>query len=173
MSMHRLLLPILSLVFLAPVACQSPRTAVDRPAGFTIAATVYPPEDDASGTPPRALRPARYVVQTDAWLRMASGPMLQRPGAEYPALVRRLSPWQMDALWRMVHEEGLADPAHLGNVTGPPPAPEHPEFPTAVFEITRDFSPRIVVVVLDGQSAQSEGAARVLDLLADLGWVAE
>lgn len=162
--------PVLTLLL---AACQAPRPhdAVHRPPGFTIAASVHPPQHEPPDQPPRALRPVRYVVETDALLRIATGPMLARPGSEHPPLVRRLSPWQMDELWRRAAAAGLFDPDHPGRFFGPPPAPRHAQSPTAVFEVTSAFRPSTIVVVLDGASPQSTAAIALLDHIAELSWI--
>jgi hypothetical protein len=172
-TLSPMLRPILAcaLVFCA-LGCRTPAHGPEgRPDGFTLSATVHPAEQPPTPALPRGLRQAKYLVEADARLRVATGPIVLRPAFAYPPILRRLSPWQMDAIWRLTHDAGLADRGHPGRVLGPAPSPTHPESPIAVFEVTRNFAPLVIVVVLDGQSPEARAAAELLDHLAELAWI--
>lgn len=150
-----------------------------RPEGFTLAASVQPAAvQSAAGSGsveavvPRARRAARYVVETEGLLRVATGPALSTPGGAYPPQVRRLTPPQVDELWRLAREARLNDPAHPGAHRGRAPVVKSSGPAVAVFELTTDFEPRVVIVTLD-DSPEGQSASRLLDHLAALAWIAE
>jgi hypothetical protein len=112
-----------------------------RPADFTLAVSVMnpaalaPPRVRASragpsATPPARpapeIRPARYIIEPDGFLRAALG-----PGASdrtFPPPTRRLTPEQLDALWSLVAASDWlnAEPSEqLADLSDPsdPPAP--------------------------------------------------
>jgi hypothetical protein len=175
-SAMRVVLSLLAVLMLAVAGCRAPASGATRPAGLTIGATVRAPAGaDPGGTvrPPRELRPARYHLETDSWLRVATGPVLATPAAGFPPKVRRVTPQQADQIWLLVRDAGLHVPDHPGNREDFTPPPPHPTLTSAVFEVTTDFRPRMIVVLLDGATPESAAAKLLLDRLADLAWIAE
>jgi hypothetical protein len=169
------------LIFTALLAgCHAPAPGMHRPPGFTVGALVRAPTGPSqeplspSGAlpTPRALRPARYLVETNGLLRLASGPMVATPTAGYPPIVRSLSPRQMDRLWLLVRDAKLLDPQHPGRFDDFRIPPPHPTHSTAVFEISSDYRPQMIIVTLDSQTDQAAAARHLLDHLAELAWIA-
>jgi hypothetical protein len=162
---------ILALLLLLFGCAAPPRSPESRAAGFTLLAAVHSPADPPpprTPPPPRAHRPARHIVETDGILRSIAGP--QALAITHPPQVRRLSPWQLDDIWQLIRAAGLHDENHPGRAPPVSPLVPHPHLPTALFEITLDFAPRTIHIVLD-DSHQAAAATRLLDHLAELAWI--
>jgi hypothetical protein len=137
-----------------------------RPADFTLAVTVHSPAGARQGALPRSLKAGRYVVEPDGSLRAALG----ERAAAYPGLTRQLTPEQTDQVWRLVRESGLLDPANPARVDDPAgvsPA----ERGMAVIYVSFEGSRRTLRVPLDRLGPNALAAERVVDRLAELGWV--
>src|ERR1051325_3817480 len=84
----------------APVA----RVPEGRPSDLMVAATVLAPvrEGEVVGTEgwPRSLRPSRFVIEADGWLRAAQGS--EAVATTFPSRTRWLSGREMDELWRQL-----------------------------------------------------------------------
>jgi hypothetical protein len=171
-SAMRRTLPVALLAMGFAAGCAAPGPTHSRPPGFTLAATIHAPAEQAARSP-RALTPARFVVESDALLRIAIGRALDAPSAAFPPQVRRLSASQMDDLWSLAKDAQLFDPDHPGRHPPPVPSPIDLQSPVVVFEVTRHYAPIIVVVELDQSTAEAIAAARLLDRLAELAWIPE
>lgn len=141
-----------------------------RPADFTLAVTVLAPAHDRARPAdlPRSLQPGRYIVEPDGSLRVALGP--GSTVTTFPPRTRTLSPRQMDMLWRQVRDSGLLDPGNPGRITGPEEALRSRDRTTGLFYIAQEGNRATVRVLLD-RSEASLGAERLVDRLAELGWV--
>lgn len=141
----------------------------DRPADFTMGVTILAPDRPApKGELPRSLRPARYIVEPDGALRVGLG--AGASAKTYPARTRQLSPRQMDQVWRAVRESGLLDPGNPGRINWPEEGVRAPDRTAALFYIAFGGGRATVRVLLD-RSPGSLQAERVVDALAELGWV--
>jgi hypothetical protein len=174
------LLPLLAAACLALLpACSSPRveprpeaTAIpeDRPADFTLAMTVYSPASPrVAATLPRALRPARYIVEPDGSLRAASGPAAR--AATFPPLARTLTPRQMDQVWRLVRDTALLDPANPARVEDPLTLELSPSHTTATLYIAFADRRTSLRLLLDRGSADALSAEQIADHLAALAFL--
>ncbi len=149
----------------------SARVSEARPSDFTLDALVTNPRA-AQEQPPRFRRPARYVVGADGQLRVALGAGVSE--ATIPRLTRTLDPAQLDRIWSLVTDAGLADPDSAYAIdwgqTWDGPRGE----PAAVISVTRGGRRVHSGVPLGASSGL--GAPRVealLDELAGLAWIPE
>ena len=140
-----------------------------RPADFTLDALVLNP--DPAGAP-RWRRPARYIVTADGELRVALGPGVSR--RTIPRLARTLERDQLDRLWTLAREAGLAEPDGAWSIewgeTWSAPAGEA----SAVITISANGRRYHNGVAMGASSGL--GAPRVealLDALGELAWVPE
>lgn len=125
---------------LLPAAC-TPRSEIIRrtlesetpPEDFALAVTVVAPAGRRDLA--REDRPARHVLEPDGTLRVLIGPGTAR--AEYPPIVRVLSPEQRQELWTLTREAGLnldtdqawrmpPEPASFQGVLAPNQMPAEP-----------------------------------------------
>ncbi|USN99579.1 MAG: hypothetical protein H6810_02630 [Phycisphaeraceae bacterium] len=101
--MRRTLLPFTISACLAVglASCAAPVRAIpaDRPADFSMLVTVFP--SDAAETA-SWLRPARYAVEPDGYLRAETGAGVAKPG--FPPIARRLEPSQIDRLYTLAQQ---------------------------------------------------------------------
>jgi hypothetical protein len=141
------------------------------PADFAIAATVYVPASDApagSPPPPRALRPARYVLDPDLVLHAAVGPGLDE--MSYPPQTRRLRQRDADRLWRIVRDSGLLEPGSPQRVAAPEVYRPRPDRATAVLTVSYAGERRSYRVVME-ESGDSGPGREVVEELAELAWM--
>jgi hypothetical protein len=145
-----------------------PALILDAPPDFSIAVTVLP-GDAPSDSIPRALRPARYLVEPDGVLRVSTQPASR--AWSYPPATRQLTGREMDRLWRLVGPAGLLDPATPARLTRAEGA-DAPG-PVAVAIIFAQFAGRREAyrTVLARADAQQVLAERLVDHLADLAWI--
>jgi hypothetical protein len=167
--------PILWLApaLLALAACSSTPRAPEpaapisgsRPADFTLAMTVYSPtRAAATGTLPRALRPARYILEPGGTLRAASG----TTAPAYPPAARQLEPHQVDQLWRLLRDSPLLDPANPAQVQDPELIELSPSRTTATIYIAFGGQRRSLRLLLDRSTEDALTAERLANRLADL-----
>jgi len=156
-----------------PVRAVSVPVAVipeSRPADFTLAVTVLgPARGQAEGELPRSLTPGRYIVETDGSLRVSLG--AGATARTYPPRTRQLTPRQMDLLWTGIRDSGLLDPGHPGRINWPEDAVRSADRTTSLFYVGHDGGRTTVRVLLDRTSEGAVAAERVVDRLAELGWV--
>lgn len=84
---------------------RSAETQATPPSVFGLSLTVL--QDDPAQTNPLH-QPARYVLETDGWLRAGTGPGATRD--TLPPRVRRLTQGQRQMLWDDTRKSGLLDP---------------------------------------------------------------
>ncbi len=162
---------LVGLVLAGCAGAPDPMLAEDRPADFSLAATVYRPAawrpDDT--VLPRALRPARYIVEPDGSLHAAigAGSNITR----YPPTTRRLDPRDMDLLWRLTRESGLLEARTAQRFAGGLEAGPAPGTIRGVFEISLDGRWATLVVPLDRSDLETISAERLVDHLAGLAWI--
>lgn len=101
--MHRILL--LAAIALGLKACSTPTTAIpaDRPGDFSMLVTVFPAGEPAVPW----LRPARYAVEPDGYLRAETGLGVTKPG--FPPIARRLEPGEINHLYALAHQLRASD----------------------------------------------------------------
>ncbi|MDX9911692.1 MAG: hypothetical protein RBS39_07675 [Phycisphaerales bacterium] len=156
---------------------RSPRTPVEfldrAPDDFELSATIYAPGASAEqlAAAPRALRPARYILQVGGVLRASVGPGSTE--TTFPPVTRRIEPEQVQQLWRFVRDSGLLDPDHPDSLD---PAPEYDVLfgrTVAILTIARAGERHTFALALD-RPAFDKGAGRTLvDRLAQLAWIPE
>ena|GEM_PF-1041520 len=146
----------------------------DAPRDFVLSVTVFNPAADER-TPievlPRPVRPARYVVESDAVLRSAVGPGV-RPGM-HPPRTRQLAQRQVDQLWRAVRDSGLLEPAQPTRIESVETFLPPPTGPTAVVEVAVAGDRRAFSVPLDTGDAEAIAVRQLVDRLAALAWMGE
>jgi len=89
---------------------------IDPPPDLTVDVTVLSGDDEAP-LKPAHLRTSRYVLFPDGALHSGSAPSLTAD--DFPPYTRTLSTAQREAIWRVIVDSGLADPAmadQVGNV---------------------------------------------------------
>jgi hypothetical protein len=155
------------------------------PEDFWLSITVTGPQREtmsAYDALPRALRPARYVLEADRVLRAAVG-----PGAKdesFPAETRRLTSVEVTQLWRLVGEAGLLDADHPYLVGSAPVAkaiekqttnaemPERDVRTMYVIMLHASDKRRTLVMEASPRGSQdSRQAARVVDWVANKAWM--
>lgn len=157
------------------------------PEDFWLSVTVTGPELGRGGISayealPRALRPARYVLEADHVLRAAVGPGAR--DESFPAETRRLTSAEIAQLYRLVGETGLLDADHP-NLVGSVPVPKSIEKPVGNAEMPDRDLRTVYIVSLHAHdkrrtlmmeasprgSQDSRQAARVVDWLASKAWM--
>ncbi len=142
-----------------------------RPPDFTLDALVSNPHADGMRTP-RRLRPARYVVGADGELRVALGSGVNE--RTIPRRARTLNPGQLDDLWALVLDAGLADPGSPRAIAWRQTWRAPPGEPAGVISVTN--AGRRVHSAAPLGASSGLGAPRVealLDRLGELAWVPE
>jgi hypothetical protein len=140
------------------------------PADFALGLTVYSPARLAEDVRslPRALRPARYVLEADHLLRVAIG-----SGATpttFPPATRQLDDEQVQRLWSLLRLSGVLDPdATVAIANVETYMPRH-DRTTAVMSVTNTGKRRAVRVVLDRSTRQAILIEQLTDKLAELAW---
>jgi len=135
-----------------------------RPADFSLGVTVLGPQ---RGIERSGQRPARYLLGTDGWLRVAIGPGAKE--SVHPTLTRRLDPGQRDLLWALTRSAGV-------ETVGPPlriQSPESFDAPAGrrVYLVQfRGDGRRIGLAMPEGEPGTAPFAA-LADRLAHLSWV--
>lgn len=170
--MHRLL--VLSLLLL-PASCRSripdPSALAERPDDFVVAAAVYTPalKPEAIRALPRAMRPARYLVEADGVLRAAVG-----PGSDnntFPPPTRQLTVDQVDRLWRIIRDSGLLEPTSPYLVDNAESVPF--DRPTTILYVAYLGGRTYLQVPLDRADPESLATERLLDQMAAYAWILE
>ena len=155
----------------APVS-QAQKAAIpeDRPADFTLAMSVYSPASArVAGTLQRSLRPARYIVEPDGALRVATGAAARV--STFPPRARELTPRQMDQVWRLVRDTALLDPTNPARVEDPETVELSPDRTTATIYIAFADRRTSLRLLLDRGSDDALSAERIADHLASLGFI--
>jgi len=141
------------------------------PADFSVAVTVYGPEQDP--TPihdrPRPLRPSRYIVEPDGVLRASLG-----HGSAvdtFPPRTRQLTTRQMDQLWRAVRETGLVSPDDPHRIEHAGLEIPNPHRTTAVVYIAYGGFTRFAIITIDTETDSAVATRLLIDRLAALAWV--
>lgn len=143
------------------------------PSDFWISLTVAGPSraGGVSATP-RAMRPARYVMEPDRQLRAAVG--LGASEASFPPALRRLSDEQVARLWRIVDAAGFMGPDHASRAKGMIVFETLPEKTMYALNIFAQGERRQLLI--DGEDPAAPGrdaARRLADTLAELSWLDE
>jgi hypothetical protein len=118
---------------------------------------------------PRALRPARYIIEPDGALRAASG--VAAKASTFPPLARTLTPRQMDQLWRLVRDTALLDPTNPARVDDPQTLELSPDRTTATIYIAFGDHRASLRLLLDRGSEDALSAERIADHLAALAFL--
>jgi hypothetical protein len=144
----------------------------DRPADFTLAVTVYSPVSaKIAGALPRALRPARYVVEPDGTLRAAPTTPAPAARAAFPPRARTLTPRQMDQIWRLLRDTALLEPTNPARVEDPGAVELSPDRTTATLYIAFADRRTSLRLLLDRGSEDALSAERIADHLAALAFL--
>jgi hypothetical protein len=142
----------------------------DRPADFTFAMTVYSPASArVAGTLPRALRPARYVLEPDGALRAAAAAAAR--ATTFPPRARTLTPRQMDQIWRLVRDTALLDPSNPARVEDPETVELSPDHTTATIYVAFADRRTSLRLLLDRGTSDALSAERIADHLAALAFL--
>ncbi len=160
---------------LVGAGCSSgtPKAAVPdaMPEDFGVAVVVYSPELDATivGGMPRAMRPARYIVEPERTLRAAVG-----AGADvetFPPATRQLDEGQVEALWRVVKQGGFAREDHPREVPNEMAYQAGFGRPVALITVTHSRRRQTAAIPLDAGDADAQAALLLVDQLAEWAWV--
>ncbi len=137
------------------------------PADFVLAVTVYAQNADANPRP-TAMVPARYILETDATLRVSVGP--GSSASSFPRPMRNLNTVQLERCWQLVRAIGL-DQQTLDEAIRPVSSPE----------IYSPSDEHEVVYLLEIRSLNTQhayeinpgnpGARALVEHLASLGWL--
>jgi len=142
------------------------------PPRFALDMTVVASEellDRPAEPPPRARRPARYIVEPDGGLHAGQGRGVDPD--YYPPLTRRLTRDQMNELWRAVRDSAIpaaVTTEQAGAGFGPSPGP-----PVAKLGVILTDQWLYVRTPLDGATPHAEAVEDLADRLAALAWVGE
>lgn len=153
----------------------APAAGAETPADFSVAVVVRVPEAQADAwtaadrSQPRAVRPARYLLEADDLLRVVIGPGgLPRT---FPPPTRRLTRAQVDGLWARVRDSGLL--TEVEEASREALGQEFADRPAPVAEPTA-----IMVIRVDGRRlyrrqvmAPGSAAYELTDALAELAWI--
>lgn len=143
------------------------------PADFWLSLTVTGPNRaGGAAATPRAMRPARYVMEPDRQLRSAVG--LGASESSFPPALRRLSDEQVDRLWRIVDSAGLLGPDHPSQAKGMVVFETLPEKTMYVLNVSARGERRQLLI--DGEDPAAPGrdaARRLADTLAEFSWLDE
>lgn len=171
------LLASLSLAFLTACAGTAPATSADapQPADFWLAVTVMGPVQPtpaATERLPRALRPARYVLEPDRVLRAGLG--AAAADTAFPPRTRQLSVDQHADVWRLVASSGLMAADHPAAVSAAPttlPAPDATVYVLS-FHAAGAHGVRVLRAAPE-PDPDTPRAAAIADRLAELAWIKE
>ncbi len=152
-----------------PIAPAPPEWPETTPSDFSLSAAVVAPVGFGSRSLdiPRAMRPGRYLLESDGRLRWGAS---ARIGSALPPIIRQLDRSAIDELWRAARGSGAFDA---------PPDTGNPERPLAAngataatrLELYANGRQRVVTLPLDRASPEAIAAERLLDRLAGLAWV--
>jgi hypothetical protein len=155
-------------------------TSSSPPRDFWIGITVTGPIRESAAAYdalPRAIRPARYVVEADRILRVSLGPGATADA--FPPPTRRLTAAEFNDLYAAARDAGLLDPSHpfaVKTFTKPStPDPSAPPSDRTDYLITTHAADKQYTFVMQASpqgSEQSRSAAKVIDWLAGKAWVA-
>jgi hypothetical protein len=141
-----------------------------RPVDLALAATVFAPRVPLPDVElPRAIRPARYIVEADGVLRASVG--AASDAAAFPPRVRQLSPRQADQVWRALLDSGLLDDANPNRLSDPESAMRSGDRTTAMIFVSYQGKRTTLRVLLDRATPDAVAAERVIDRLAELAWL--
>lgn len=186
MRIRTIILPllILSLVALAiaPAGCNSQPpeltvtpAALRAPAGLSVRAEVHVRDTIAAAR----FAPGVYLLEPDGTLRVAeqqprtpAGPdgLPMPPETIYPPILRRLSPSEVDRLWRLVGPGTLADPANPERIGpsadwSPPPGRS-----VALIDIEDNLGRRRFAISLTGGTPAAVDGRALVERLQALAW---
>jgi hypothetical protein len=149
------------------------------PADFWLAVTVLRPVPlgaliNARTEPERSTvpRPARYVVEADAILRVAVG--YGATERTFPPETRQLSAEQVRSLWQSLRASELTDPGHP-NRTGKLPTLE--EFSVVTegrggYSLSYSVEGERRILAIDEAAPAAKEARALVEQLAGLAWIA-
>ncbi len=152
------------------------------PDDFVLGVTVYdlPSADPISSTDtsqlPRAVRPARYVIEADGVLRASHGTAASP--SDFPPMTRRLTPEQIDRLWTLTRATGVYPGAEgapgAGEQVGPVAGYEPPMGRiTALIESFAAGQRASTALPIDSDDQRASPVRALTDALAELAWVSE
>jgi len=185
-TVRTLIASLLSCAFLLLPACGQSREArteaallADHPPGdFWLGVTVLRPiplgaiinarTEPANSTIPR---PARYVVEADAILRVAVG--YGATEKTFPPETRQLTAQEFADIWQTLRASALVDPDHPGR-TGK--LPELEEFSRDTqgrggYSVSFCIAGDRRILAIDEASPAAADARRLVDQLAALAWI--
>lgn len=147
-----------------------------RPDDFVLAVTVYDqPSDQPVHTTrtsdlPRALRPARYIVEADGVLRASLGAAASP--SVFPPMTRRLSEDQLNTLWTLTLDTGVFDEEPPGERIGPVASYKPPRGRiTALIESFAAGQRISCALGIEGAEQEHQPVRTLTDALAELAWV--
>ena len=146
-------------------------SAASAPPDFWISLTVAGPSRAGGlAATPRAMRPARYVMEADRQLRSSVG--LGASESTFPPALRRLSDEQVGRLWRIVEDGGLMGPNHPSRAKGMIVFDTLPQKTMYVLNISAEGERRQLLIDGEDPAAPGRDTARALaDTLAELSWL--
>lgn len=186
MPVRTLIASLISCVFLLLPACgqsreartESALLADNPPADFWLGVTVLRPVPlgaiiNARTEPPNSTipRPARYIVEADAILRVAIG--YGATEKTFPPETRQLTPQQLADIWQLLRDSALVDPDHPDR-TGR--IPELEEFSRTTqgrggYSVSFCIAGDRRILAIDEASPAAADARRLVDQLAALAWI--
>lgn len=153
--------------------------ADEPPPDFALAVTVLRPvplgalinarTQDSSR--PTVQRPARYVVEADAILRVAIG--YGATEKTFPPETRQLTAAEFAGLWRMLKSSPLVDPDHPDRTGKPPPLEEfcRETEGRGGYAVAFAIAGEHRVLAIDEASPAAKDARELVARLLELAWV--
>ncbi len=154
-----------------PPGCGSvPVDGIGPPPDFAISVTVSDrPKATASPNRPRALRPARYIVEPDGLLRASIGPGSLT--STFPPPMRHLSTSQVADLWALVDKAGYLQQDPSSQSADAETTTATVARPTALVYVAGANQRRTFQVPLESPPGVPTRA--LVDRLAELAWITE
>lgn len=165
-------MPTRSILTLLLLACLTACTPLARnpdavPASFEASLTVLHQPGDTDADNQGLLAPARFVVESDGWLRAGRGSGVSR--STLPPRVRRLPPGDRTLLWTLVRDSGLLDPNDpIRIASGNGPIPDRAR-PLLVISVRARGGQHAGAVPL--RSSLAAPYLPMLELLHDRAWM--
>lgn len=168
---------LISLALLAACGSGRPERTIEptastaAPAGLAVRAEVYVRDSIAAAR----FTPGVYLLEPDGTLRVGERqsrtegePMPPMP--DYPPILRRLPPSEVDRLWRLIGPTTLADPANPEAIRPTEDWSPPPNRSVALIDIQDHNGTRRFAVSLTGATPAAIDARALVERLQALAW---